>query len=139
MHHHRTARTARADDVRGEVSRPGSRCNRGLAMVHRSNELGAGSGCLAMWCLCGSRWRAVLVRHALFVGSRSGREAARTADITHAMGGNVVDHGLGVDIGDRNVGYVVDRAVVVEPVVAPVPALVAAPGIAEPVVHPAVE
>src|ERR1700751_1410616 len=85
-------------------------------------------------------WRCVVLpRDALFVGSRFNREAARTADIADAVDSDVVDHGLGVDIRDRDVGYVVDRAVVIEPVVAPVPALVAMTGVAEAVVHSAVE
>ena len=48
MHGDRAPGTARTHDVRVEAAGPGSRRNLGLAVIHRSDELGTGGRALAM-------------------------------------------------------------------------------------------
>src|SRR5262245_11054677 len=139
MYGDRAACAARAHSVRVEAAGPRSRGNLGLAVIHRSDQLGTRSRGLAMLHLHRGRWHAVLVRHALLLGARLSREPSGAARIADAIHGDVVDHGPRVHVGDIDVGHVVDFAVVPEVVVTPVTAVVAATRIAEAVIQANVE
>src|SRR6476660_3052788 len=104
-------------------------------MIDGRDELWACGRRLAMLQLHRGRRRMVLMRHPLLLGCRLNSEAARTAGIADAIYGDVVDHRLGVDVLNLNMGDVVGFAVVPEAVVAPVTAFVTTARIPVAVVH----
>src|SRR4029077_14392756 len=79
------------------------------------------------------------VRRLLLGGGRARRDAAGAAGIADVIDGDVIDYRRVVDVGDMNVGNIIDAAVVIELVATPVTALIAMTGVAVAVVHTAVE
>src|SRR5258708_5860523 len=75
----------------------------------------------------------------LFRGGRRHLNPAFTAVVTDSVHGDVIDHGLVVDIGDVRGGYIVHCAVVVQTAALPVAAFVAPANVTVAVIDPAVE
>ncbi len=122
----------------GKHARPAGRGNRRTAVIYRGQQCVIGARGLLVLGLQG-RWRRVRrVGVCFLLRRRAGGDPAIAAVEAH-MGGRVVDDRAVVDVGDAHVAEVVGGAVVGEPPMIPVAALVAHAAIAVAVIDAAVE
>jgi hypothetical protein len=112
----------------------------GTALVHVVELLTILRGLALVLILRGHGWDARAAVGCDLGGLRANVDAAATAVVGDAVDSGVVDYDCTViDVGDACDVDVVDRAVVVEVAALPVTAVIAAAGVAEAVVHTAVE
>src|SRR5579875_856054 len=120
--------------------RRSGRCGHGrLAAIIRCIERGAHARRARVFDLSARGCEVMLFGYGYFLGARSQRRSARTAVVAHVVGRAIDDDGLIVDVGDVDVRYVVDRAIVEKSSAVPIAAFITVTDIAEAVVDPAVE
>ncbi len=123
--------------MRCERARPRRRRDRRVAVIHRRAKCFVAARQRLMLHLGGDGRRMALVGEAHFLFGRARGDAAR-AVVAHARHVVVHHDRLVVDVGDVDVGDVIDLAVVVEPMRAPITADIADADVAEAVVDAAV-
>src|SRR6266851_8415589 len=122
-----------------ECSGPWRRSNRRAALVLAGVQHRVASRGLLVLALHRCDGDVSLTDRCLFRRGRLGVNAAIAAVVADSIHGDVIDHGLVVDIGDVYVADIVYGAVVVQTAALPIAAFVAAADVAIAVIDPAVE
>src|SRR5271167_1128014 len=122
-----------------KCSRCGSGRNGRLAMVRRNTQLRIGAGSLHLLGLSRHGRNVFFARRGLFLRCRPCCYPTVAAVVADAVHRRVVDHGGVVNVVNVSDVYVIHRAVIVEMVVFPTPALVTVAEVTEAIVNSAIE